>query len=66
MTLRYLALELYHWTRRVEELERALKDLPEETPAEERMALEAELFQAKKEQEHFRTVLDSKKEKPHI
>lgn len=64
MTVRYLAQELYHWTQRVEELERAVKALPEGAPLAERLSLETELLQARKEQEHFRTVLESKKEKP--
>jgi hypothetical protein len=66
MTVRYLAQKLYHWTQRVKELERAVKALPEGTPLEERMSLETELFQARKEQEHFRAVLESKKEKPMV
>jgi hypothetical protein len=66
MTVRFLAQELYRWTQRVEELERAMQALPRGAPAEPRLALEAELRQARKEQEHFRAVLEAKKEKPMI
>ncbi len=63
MTIRYLALELYHLTQRVEELEKALAALGEGR-SEERARLETELLLAKKEQQRLRAVLESKKEKP--
>ncbi len=66
MTVRFLAQELYRWTQRVQELERAMKALPQGAPAEPRLALEAELRRARKEQEHFRAVLEAKKEQPMI
>ncbi len=63
MTVRYLAHELYRLTKRVEELERALAAV-REGPATERSRLEVELMQARKERDHYRAVLESKKEKP--
>jgi hypothetical protein len=63
MTVRYLAQELYRWTKRVEELEKAMAD-PETTDQQERAGLEAELRQARHEQEHYRAVLAAKKEHP--
>jgi hypothetical protein len=64
MTVRYLAQELYRLTKRVEELERARAALGEAASVEERRRLEAELFQARAERDHFRAVLEAKKEKP--
>jgi hypothetical protein len=61
--IRYLAQELYRLTQKVEELERRLGDLGS-LPSPERGALEAELFQTKKDRDHLRDVLASKKEKP--
>jgi hypothetical protein len=61
MTVRYLAEELYRWTRKVEELEKALAGLEVEFPLKERDRLETELRQAKHQQAHFRAVLESKK-----
>lgn len=61
-TIRFLAQELYRLTRQVEELERALK----EAHSEDRSRLEAELFQARRDQEHYRSLLAAKKEKPAI
>jgi hypothetical protein len=61
-TIRFLAQELYRLTRKVEGLEKALK----EASLEERTRLEAELFQARREQEHYRNLLEAKKENPAI
>ncbi|MEW6387425.1 MAG: hypothetical protein AB1491_07920 [Thermodesulfobacteriota bacterium] len=63
MTVRYLAQELYRLTKKVEELEKALAALGEGV-APERARLEMELFQARKDRDHYRAVLESKKEKP--
>ncbi len=63
MPIRYLAQELYRLTKKVEELERRLAALGT-GPSPERGALEAELFQARKDRDHLRDVLESKKEKP--
>ena len=64
MAVRYLAQELYRLTRRVEELEAALAAMEEGTPLAARTRLETELLQARKERDHFRAVLEAKKEKP--
>ncbi len=61
-TIRFLAQELYRLTRQVEELEKGLKD----ASADDRPRLEAELFQARRDQEHYRSLLAAKKEKPTI
>jgi len=61
-TIRFLAQELYRLTRRVEELEKALPS----ASLEERARLENELRQARQEQEHYRSLLAAKKEKPVI
>ncbi len=63
MSLRYLAEELYRWTRKVEDLEKALAAQEAGGAMEERIRLEEELRQAKQQQAHFRAVLASKKEK---
>jgi hypothetical protein len=61
--LRELAAELYRLTRKVEDLEKRLAALGS-APSPERTTLEAELFQAKKDRDHLRKVLEAKKEKP--
>jgi hypothetical protein len=63
VAIRYLAEQLYQWTKKVRELEQALAALGE-GPHPERSRLEAELFQARKERDHYKDVLESKKEKP--
>jgi exonuclease VII small subunit len=66
MTLRYLAEELYRWTRKVEDLEKALAALEAGGAPLERTRLETELFQARQELARYRAVLESKKEQPKI
>ena len=66
MTVRYLAEELYRWTRKVEDLEKSLAALDPGASGQERTRLEMELLQARQELAHFRTVLESKKERPKI
>jgi hypothetical protein len=66
MTVRYLAEELYRWTREVEDLERTLAALESTVALEERDRLEGALRQAKHQQAHFRAVLESKKERTTI
>jgi hypothetical protein len=61
--IRYLAQELYRLTKKVEELERRLAALGT-GPSPARGPLEVELLQSKKERDHLRDVLESKKEKP--
>ena len=62
MTIRYLAEELYRWTREVEDLEKTLAALEPTVALEERNRLETALRQAKQQQAHFRAVLESKKD----
>jgi hypothetical protein len=66
MTIRYLAEELYRWTRKVEDLEKTLAALEVGYALEERHRLEEELRQAKQQRGHFRAVLASKKDRPMI
>ncbi len=63
MPIRYLAEELYRLTKKVEELEKRLAALGA-GPSPERGPLEIEILQTKKERDHVRAVLESKKEKP--
>jgi hypothetical protein len=66
MSVRYLAEELYRWTRTVEDLEKALAALETEAGQPERVRLETELLQARQELARVRAVLESKKEPPKI
>ena len=66
MTVRYLAEELYRWTREVENLEKTLAALEPMGTMEERNRLEAALRQAQQQQAHFRAVLTSKKDRTWI
>jgi len=61
-TIRFLAQELYRLTKKVEELEKARPH----APLEERDRLEAELLQTRRDQEHYRSLLAAKKEKPAV
>ena len=65
MTVRYLALELYHWMKRLEELEQARAKL---APAalEERRRLEAEILEARQSVEHYHKLLEAQKEETKI
>jgi len=63
MTVRYLAEELYRWTRKVEDLEKTLAALEEGFALQDRSRLEEELRQAKQQQAHYRAVLESKKDR---
>jgi hypothetical protein len=63
MSIRYLAAELYRCEKKVREIEKKLAALGTQTTPE-RAALEAELFQAKKERDHFKALLEAKKEPP--
>ena len=63
MTIRYLAEELYRWTREVEDLEKARAALLPTATLEERTRLDEALRQAKQQQAHLRAVLESKKER---
>ena len=65
MTVRHLALQLYHWMQRVEELNKAMAELAPEA-LKERLRLETELSQARKQVEHYRKLLEAQKEKVKI
>lgn len=65
MTVRNLALQLYHWMKRLEELEQARSKLAPEA-LEERLRLETELMEARKSVEHYRKLLEAQKEKVQI
>jgi hypothetical protein len=62
MTIRYLAEELYRWTREVEDLEKTLAALSPADALEEWNRVQAALRQARQQQAHFRAVLTSKKD----
>lgn len=66
MSVRFLAQELYRWTRRVEDLEKALATLAVRGAFKERARLEIELLQARNELARVRAVLEAKKERPRI
>jgi hypothetical protein len=66
MTVRHLALELYHWLKRLEELEQARALWGPEAPLEERNRLEAEILQARNAVEHYRALLKGQKEEVKI
>jgi hypothetical protein len=63
MSIRYLAVELYRCERKVQELEEKLAHLGQQV-LPERASLEAQIFQAKKERDHYRALLEAKKEPP--
>jgi len=63
MSIRYLAEELYRCQRKIQELEKKLAQLGSQA-SPERAGLEAELWQARKEREHYRALLEAKKEPP--
>ncbi len=65
MTVRNLALQLYHWMQRLEELEKARTEL-NPSALEERLRLENELIEAKKQVEHYHKLLEAQKEKVEI
>jgi hypothetical protein len=65
MTVRFLALELYRWLKRLEELEKAKAEQAELDLAE-RCRLETEILQARKEVQHYRKLLEAQKEPPKI
>ncbi len=66
MTVRHLALQLYHWMKRLEELERAKANLPPSAPLAEHTRLENELTEARQQVEHFHKLLEAQKEKVEI
>ncbi|MCX5893653.1 MAG: hypothetical protein NTW80_11915 [Deltaproteobacteria bacterium] len=65
MTVRHLALELYHWMKRLEELGKAMAELAPEA-LEKRISLEAELMEARQSVEHYHKLLAAQKEETKI
>ena len=66
MTVHHLALQLYHWMQRLEELEKehaALVALGPDAPLDEHNRLDTELLEARKAVEHYRKLLEAQKEK---
>jgi hypothetical protein len=63
MSIRYLAVELYRCERQVQELEKNLAQLGHQA-SPERAGLEAQLFQVRKERDHYKALLEAKKEPP--
>ncbi len=66
MTVHYLAIELYRWMQRVEELEKAHAALGPDAPLAEHNRLDTELLEARKAVAHYRKLLEAQKEPPTI
>ena len=66
MTVHHLALELYRWMQRLEELEKEQAALGPGAPLAEHNRLETELFEARKAVAHYRQLLEGQKEQPKI
>jgi hypothetical protein len=66
MTVHHLALELYHWMQRLEELEQEQARLGPEAALAEHTRLETELAAARKAVAHYRQLLEAQKEQPKI
>jgi hypothetical protein len=66
MTVHHLALELYHWMQRLEELEQEQARLGREAALAEHNRLETELAAARKAVAHYRQLLEAQKEQPKI
>jgi hypothetical protein len=62
MGVRFLAEEVYRWTRQVEDLEKRLAALRVDGAPQDRARVEVELLQARQELARARAVLSSKKE----
>jgi hypothetical protein len=66
MTVHHLALGLYHWMQRLEELEKEQARLGPEAALAQRTRLETELSEAWKAVAHYRQFLEAQKETPLI
>ncbi len=66
MTVHHLAVELYRWMKRVEELEKEHAALAADAPLAEHNRLDDELSQARKAVEHYRQLLEAQKEKVEV
>jgi hypothetical protein len=64
MTVRHLALELYRWMQRLEELEKAHAALGPAAPLAEHNRLDKELSEAKQAVAHYRQLLEAQKGEP--
>ena len=62
MTVHYLALELYRWMQRLQELERKHAALGPDAPLAEHNRLDTELSEARKAVAHYRKLLEAQKE----
>ena len=66
MTVRHLALELYHWMQRLQELEKEHAALGPDAPLEEHNRLDMDLLEARQQVEHYHKLLEAQKEKVEI
>lgn len=66
MTVHYLAIELYRWMQRLEELEKEHAALGPDAPLAEHNRLDTELLEARKAVAHYRKLLEAQKEPPTI
>lgn len=66
MTVHHLAVELYQWMKRLEELEREQARLGPEAALAERTRLETEIAETRKAVAHYRQLLEAQKEQPKI
>ncbi len=66
MTVHHLAVELYRWMKRLEELEKERAGLAPDAPLAEHTRLDAALSEARKAVEHYRQLLEAQKEKVEI
>ncbi len=66
MTVHHLAVELYRWMQRLEELEKQHAALGPDAPLAEHNRLDAELSEARQAVAHYRQLLEAQKETPVI
>ena len=66
MTVHHLAVELYRWMQRLEELEQKHAALGPDAPLAEHNRLDTELSEARKAVAHYRQLLEAQKEQPKI
>ncbi len=66
MTVHNLAIQLYHWMQRLEELKKQHAALGPETPLSEHNRLDAELEETRKAVAHYRKLLEAQKAEPKI
>ena len=66
MTVHHLALELYRWMQRLEELEQKHAALGPDAPLTEHNRLDTEILEARKAVAHYRQLLEAQKDQPKI